>query len=180
MKRMLSGLAAAALALGLAACETGGEAADDTTTTGGADTAGSATETPQEMGGRMEVQLEPVNNSGASGEVYLTPVEGSTTVVVVLEQSDSVGNEGQSHAAHIHSGNCENIGGVVAPLEAIVSNPTSGPTSTTFVQHGMETIGDGNHLIAVHEAGGEPGRPIMCAEIPAQGASGSDTAQAVL
>ena len=177
MRTILGGMTAAALALGLAACETGGEAAHDTVTTGGADTAG---QTVQETGGRMELQLEPVNNSGVSGEVYLTPVQGSTTVVVVIEPSDTVGSEGHSHAAHIHSGTCDNIGGVVAPLETIVNNPTSGPTSTTFVQLDMATLGDGNHLVAAHEAGGEPGQPVVCAEIPAQGASGTDTAQAAI
>lgn len=177
MQSTIRSITVAALALGLAACEA--QNAEDTTTmTGGADTMAQAgmdsmTQQQEGMGERMELDFQPVNNSGASGKVNITPAEGRTTVILTIEASDTA--EGQRHAAHIHSGTCANIGPVVAPLEAVTTVSGEG-TSTTLLGQDLDTFADGNHVVAAHEAGGEPGATIACAPIPAEGSTGgSDT-----
>lgn len=174
MRRTLMSLTTAAFALGLAACET--EGADDAemeTMTGGADTMSAMQ--PDAMGERMEFQFQAVNNSGVGGAVYLTPTGDRTTVVVELQPPPGASPEGHTHMAHIHSGTCASIGSVVAPLDNIVNDASRGPTSTTVVDIDIATLTDGNHLVAAHEAGGTPGAPVVCADIPA-GTAGGDTA----
>ena len=177
MQKMIRTAAVAALAVGLAACES--RDADDTTMTGGVDTmaqmpADTMTQQQEGMGERVELQLEAVNNSGASGDVNITPADGRMTVILTIDASGAAAEDGQRHAAHIHTGTCEAIGEVVAPLEAV---PTVGGrgTSTTLLGESFDQFADGNHVVAAHEAGDTPGPAIVCAEIPAQG--GSDTTQ---
>lgn len=183
MRRTFWSITAVALAVGVSACEPREGAEDTAVTTGGADTAGgmmqddSITRMQEGMGERMEFAFEPVRNSGASGEVYLTPVSDSTTVVITLEPPSDAAEQPHHHMAHIHTGTCDAIGSVVAPLDTVVSGPDRGPTSTTVVGIDIATLTDGNHLVAAHEAGGTPGSPIVCAEIPSQagGPTGGNT-----
>ena len=178
MQNMIRNMTIAVLATGLAACEA--QNAEDTNVmTGGADTMAQAgmdslAQQQKGMGERMEFEFQPVNNSEASGEVYATPAEGRTTIILTINAADTA--QGQRHMAHIHAGTCENIGQVVAPLEAVTTVSGEG-TSTTLLGQDFETFADGNHVVAAHEAGGEPGRTILCAPIPAEGTGGaSDTA----
>lgn len=175
MRRTTMTLAAAALTFGLAACETegGADGADTAMMTGGADTMSAMQQ--EGMGERMEIQFQAVNNSGVGGEVYLTPTGERTTVVVTLQPPAGADPSGHTHMAHIHTGTCANIGTVVASLDTIVNDTSRGPTSTTVVDISLAALTDGNHLVAAHEAGGTPGSPVVCAEIPA-GMGGSDTA----
>lgn len=184
MQSMTRIMAVASLAAAVAACES--RTADDTTMTGRADTmaqmgADTITQQQEGMGERVSAELQPVNNSGASGEVNITPADGRMTVILTLDAgsaggaADSAG-QAQQHAAHIHTGTCENIGEVVAPLEAVPTVAGRG-TSTTLLGQELDQFADGNHVVAAHAAGATPGAPIVCAPIPAQGAQGSDTAQ---
>lgn len=173
MRMTGSTMTMAALVAGLVACEGGAGAGggDTTMMTGGADTANmSEMQRQQEgMGERMQAQLQPVNNSGVSGEVNLTPAGNGTTITLTLEGSDAAeGEQARRHLAHVHTGTCANIGSVVAPLDSIVADSGRGLTSTTLVDIDAATLADGNHLVAAHEAGGNPGRPIVCADIPRQ------------
>lgn len=176
MCRNVSMATALALALGLAACETrqSGAAGEGGTMTGGADAGAAAdsagqasriTEQQEGVGERIALELRPLNESGISGEVNLTPTENQTTVIVTLE-----GTEAQArHMAHVHTGTCENIGSPVAPLEPIGGAAAQGPTSTTLIDMDAATLTDGNHVVVAHEAGGSPGRPVVCAPIRSGG-----------
>ena len=181
MRRMLEGMTVAALALGLAACEARDDA-EDTTMTGDVDTmaqsaADTMTQQQEGMGERMQLQLEAVNNSGASGQVDITPADGRTTIILTLDAGEAGGEDGQRHMAHIHAGTCANIGQAVAPLEAIATVSARG-SSTTLLGQDIHTIADGNHVIAAHAAGGNPGQPIACVPIPAH--VGNDTTQTAM
>ena len=144
MQNMIRNMTIAVLATGLAACEA--QNAEDTNVmTGGADTMAQAgvdslAQQQEGMGERMEFEFQPVNNSEASGEVYATPAEGRTTIILTINAADTA--QGQRHMAHIHAGTCENIGQVVAPLEAVTTVSGEG-TSTTLLGQDFETFADG-------------------------------------
>ncbi len=164
-----------ALMLGLAACEAPGERDQEAgTMTGGADTGVMAgMDTMNQTGGMgaaSEFELRSINNSGVTGRVTLTPSGNQTSVTLTLEGTDAA----QRHLAHIHTGTCENIGNPVAPLDSLMSSGgQAGVSSTTLVPIDIATLGDGNHVVAAHEAGGTPGRPVVCAAIPAAGGAGT-------
>jgi hypothetical protein len=107
--------------------------------------------------------------------VRLTPDASGTVVVLAVGSSDSMATGGRRHMAHVHSGSCDNIGAVVAPLDAVAADAPGGANSTTRLDLDVATIANGNHIVVVHAAGGEPGRPVACA--PIQPPAGSDTAQ---
>ena len=68
--------------------------------------------------------LNAQNNSGMSGEATLTAMDGSTLVELELTGAPS----GITQPAHIHTGSCANIGGVVYPL----TFPVDGASETTL------------------------------------------------
>ena len=59
--------------------------------------------------------MQPLNNSGISGEATLTP-QGSQLQVMVRLTGLAQGGE---HPGHIHSGTCDAPGPVVTPLQPI-------------------------------------------------------------
>lgn len=61
----------------------------------------------------VTVSLSEQNDSGMSGVAVLTEVEGGTSVSLNLTGAP----EGVAQPAHIHTGSCEDIGGVAYPLE---------------------------------------------------------------
>lgn len=190
MRGMLGSLVVGALAIGLAACETREAADGAATNAGGADTlTGTGADTTvgtgtsrmtdtagrAETGARIDAELEALNDSGISGSVRLTPGAAGTVVMLTVQPSDSMATGGRRHVAHIHRGSCDNIGAVVAPLEAVATDAPGGATSTSRVDLDLATLTDGNHIVVVHAAGGEPGRPVACA--PIQAPAASDTTQ---
>ncbi|MBI2611034.1 CHRD domain-containing protein [Candidatus Kaiserbacteria bacterium] len=70
------------------------------------------------------VALSAQNDSGMSGTATLTAMDGSTLVELDLTDAPS----GIVQPAHIHSGSCANIGGVVYPL----TFPVDGVSETTL------------------------------------------------
>ncbi|HEV2146677.1 MAG TPA: CHRD domain-containing protein [Longimicrobiaceae bacterium] len=110
------------------------------------------------MGGENTVQLNPVGNSGVSGQAMLSDMNGQTQVRVTL-----TGAKG-THQGHIHQGTCDSPGPPVAPLEPV--DATGGSSSTATVQVPMSTVMNGQHIIAYHEVGGNPGATIVCGSIP--------------
>jgi hypothetical protein len=71
------------------------------------------------------------------------------------------------HQGHIHAGTCENPGGVVAALEPIDANANGNGESITAVDIPLDTMTDGRHVVMYHAAGGSPGEPVICGQIPA-------------
>jgi hypothetical protein len=150
----------------LAACA-GPETADDTeTATEEALPATEATPPPTtepEQPASFTAQFQPINESGASGQVDLRAIGESTEVRVTL----SGAGEGV-YQGHIHTGTCDAPGDVVAPLSPITADASGAGDQTAEVAVPLATVMDGNHIVLYHEPGGEPGAPIACAPIPAQ------------
>ena len=92
-------------------------------------------------------------------------------------------NEGEAHPAHIHTGTCEELGGVVAPLSDVSDQFLSDGTpmasaervgaesaipvdaSVTTVSLSLQDIIAGEHAINVHESAENIGNYIACGAI---------------
>lgn len=72
----------------------------------------------------MVVALSAQNDSGMSGSATLTGMNGSTLVELELTGAPA----GVAQPAHIHTGSCVDIGGVVYPLKF----PVDGTSETTL------------------------------------------------
>ncbi|HEX8832204.1 MAG TPA: hypothetical protein VF705_13605 [Longimicrobium sp.] len=167
-----------ALPLALGACGGGGEEG----AAGGADTTAAAvpadggamatTPAPMPADSAMAspsaaappVQMMALNNSGVSGQAQVMPHgEGETMVTVTLQGPGS-----GTHPGHIHSGTCDSLGPVVAPLENVTMANGTG-TSTSTVKVPQATVMNGQHVVNFHAGAGEnPMAPVVCGPIPAQ------------
>lgn len=114
------------------------------------------------MAGGDTVQLSAVGGSGVGGQAVLTDMSGQTQVMVMLTGTSGTG----THQGHIHQGTCAAPGEVVAPLQPITADGSGGGTMTATVPVPMATVMNGQHIIAYHEAGGNPGSPVVCGAIP--------------
>lgn len=157
------------LALFLAACGGDTEQIEDTDLTQGtAEVTPPATEPGMAapMGGAtmaaapQTASFQALQDSGVTGEATLTPRDQQVEVMVRLTGAPGAGE----HPGHIHSGTCDNIGGVVQPLDPITTDATGSGTMTTTVDLPPMTVMNGQHVISYHAAGGGP--PITCAQIP--------------
>lgn len=72
----------------------------------------------------LVVTLDGQNESGMSGSAALTRLNGQTVVELTLIGAP----EGVAQPAHIHTGTCADIGGVVYPL----TSPVGGMSATTL------------------------------------------------
>ena len=125
-----------------------------------ADTAAAGT-----AAGMQTVAFQPVGAGGHTGEVMLHPMGQQTEIMVRLS-----GPQAGVHQGHIHTGTCDNIGGVVQPLQPVDVPQGAQGTSTTSVSIPPSTVMNGQHVVVYHTAGGDPGAPVACANIP-QGAA---------
>jgi hypothetical protein len=169
-----------ALALSVAACGGGGDGGAEgggDTTTAAVSPAPSATTpptTPAEstMTGQSSattpVQLTALNNSGVTGQAQIMEHGAAETMVTVTLQGQGTA----THPGHIHSGTCDQLGPVVAPLESVAMAGGTG-TSTSTVKVSMGTVMNGQHVVNFHAgAGADPMAPVACGAIPAQGSGG--------
>lgn len=109
--------------------------------------------------GPMTAQLTPLNDTGITGEIEVRAEGNRTQVTTRLSGAPP----NVTHAGHIHSGTCANIGGVVAPLESIETRDDGTGESTSTVEIAPMTLMDGQHVVAYHTAAGQPA---TCAAIP--------------
>jgi len=168
-----------ALPLSLAACggdsEGGAEGTADTTAAAMPADAGAAATTPAPMpadSGAMAgqsaapsaVQMMALNNSGVNGQTQvMAHGDGETMVTVTLQGAGS-----GTHPGHIHSGTCDSLGPVVAPLESVTLANGTG-TSTSTVKVPLATVMNGQHVVNFHAGSGENAMaPVSCGAIPAQ------------
>jgi hypothetical protein len=171
----------AALPLALAACGGDGDegqapATTDTVTsttvspTPGTDT--TMADTAHNSASNPTVQLAQVGSSGVSGQAqFMEHGAGQTMVTVTL-----TGPGNGAHPGHIHAGTCDNLGAVVAPLQAVERANGNG-TSTSTVEVPMATVMNGQHVVNYHAGtGANPMAPVACGAIPAQGAAGTGQA----
>lgn len=105
----------------------------------------------------ITIDLAELNDSGVSGTATLTPMDNQTEVVVSLEGEmlDT------PRPNHIHTGTCDDLGGVAYPLETVTTE------ATTVVDTSLDSLMDGNHAINVHMSADEAGTYIACGNIPA-------------
>jgi hypothetical protein len=146
------------LALGVAACPDRDEPADRNET--------AAADTPTIQQQRAEVGIEHIDmqeiaGSGITGEASIAPDGQNTRVMVRLMG----GTPGQKNG-HIHSGTCDNLGPVLYELQAVDVAQGGAGTVTSTINSPYEQVTAGSHVIAYHESGGQPGRPVVCGEIP--------------
>jgi len=143
----------------LVACggEEGGEEASEADTVATVDSAapagGMAMDTAGAAAGMAStVALSPLNNSGISGEANVSEQAGQTQVMVRLTGSQP----NAVHKGHIHSGTCENLGGVVAPLQDVTIGADGSGTSTSTVSQPMMNLANGQHVVNYHLPDGKP------------------------
>lgn len=122
--------------------------------------------------GATTISMTALNGSGITGQAEVTPRDARTQVMVRLTGA----TEGV-HAGHIHQGTCDAPGAVVVPLQEITVAAGGTGEMTTTVDVDPATAMNGQHIIAYHEAGGSPGRPVVCGAIPMHdmGGMGGDT-----
>ena len=148
-----------ALPLSLAACG-GGEGEGDT-----AEAMDTATAAPmmadtsaQAMGAMpTTLALQPVGDSGVTGQATLTPGGAQTQVQVQL-----TGLTPGAHPGHIHQGTCAAPGSVVQPLPEITAGEDGSGSADGSVAIDATTVMDGQHIIAYH---GEGGAPVACGSL---------------
>ena len=178
--RSLWVLACATLALAACNSDRGGASEDSATADSAAvgapgDTASATATSPlpaaqennqanQAAASQQQVPLEALGGSGITGNAALVPAGGGYQVILTL----GGGRSGGAHAAHVHTGTCDNLGGVVAPLQPVTTDASGGGSSTSVVNVPPATLLNGQHVISVHEAGGNPGSPVACGAIPQQ------------
>lgn len=107
----------------------------------------------------MTISLEPLNESGVTGEVRATHRMDSVTVEVSVQGAP----EGEL-PAHIHSGTCDSVGGVVAPLSPVQGGQSTTTLASSQVGENQETV------VQVHDPSGQP---IACAEMRGHGDMGT-------
>lgn len=108
------------------------------------------------------VTLNPVGGSGVSGDMSATASGGGVTVMVSLRGAKGAG----THQGHVHTGTCDALGGVVAPLQPVTTDAGGSGSSTSTVSVPVATLMNGQHVVSYHEAGGNPGKSVACGAIP--------------
>jgi hypothetical protein len=153
--------AIAVLPFFLLACDT--DDRDDTTFANDTlvtDTAADTDTREHQVGDEETVTLGDLHDSGVTGNARFTVMSQNETEVM-LEVEDGPANG--SMQAHIHRGTCDNPGEAVHDLEAVSTDAEGRGVSTTTVNVRLANIMDGNHVIAAHDAAGQP---VTCADIP--------------
>lgn len=91
----------------------------------------------------QEVMLSEQNDSSQSGTALLEAMGDDTTRVTVNAPGPLAGPQ----PAHIHSGTCEDLGGVVYPLENVVEG-----YSQTVVMAPLQDLQSGTFAINLHQS----------------------------
>lgn len=107
--------------------------------------------------------LTSLGGSNFTGQVVLTDLGMSKTRVSVTLTAPANVDKDADHNQHIHSGTCAAPGPVVFGLDDVEGN---GKPTNDEVSASMSALMDGNHIVNVHEQGGD--RAIACVDIPKQ------------
>ncbi len=112
----------------------------------------------------VTLDMKAVSGSKVTGTAVITQAGNGITVSVKLSGFDP----NTSHDGHIHSGTCEQQGGVVFPLTTIKADASgAGSADTTLPNASFATVSDGKHYVQYHTASNPPGQQVSCANIPA-------------
>lgn len=104
----------------------------------------------------LTVKMEAQNGSGESGTATLTQTGADLTVVL-----DITGAPTTAQPAHIHTGTCANLGGVVYPL----TNVTGGKSTTVVKGVTIDKLLGASYAINVHESASNLGKYVSCGNI---------------
>lgn len=115
-------------------------------------------------GMQATVAMNEISGSGVSGDAMVAPGDaaGQSRVTVNLT---AAGDAGGVHQGHIHQGTCDSPGSVVVPLPPVTIAGGTGTATSTVAVDAMDVM-DGSHIVVYHEAGGNPGAPVVCGAIP--------------
>jgi len=105
----------------------------------------------------LTLTLAEQKGSGQSGTATLT-ADGDAQTRVVVELSNP---PGPAQPSHIHSGTCDDIGPVVAPLESVEDGKAE-----SVVSMPLEELQRGGLIVHAHESEAESKVSVACVEIP--------------
>jgi hypothetical protein len=105
----------------------------------------------------LKLTLAEQAGSGQSGTATLT-ADGDERTRVVVELSNP---PGPSQPSHVHSGTCDDIGAVVAPLESV-----EGGNAESVVPMSLKELRRGELIVHAHKSEAESKVSVACAEIP--------------
>jgi hypothetical protein len=110
----------------------------------------------------LTLTLAEQAGSGQSGTATLT-ADGDEGTRVVVELSNP---PGPSQPSHVHSGTCDDIGAVVAPLESV-----EGGNAESVVPMSLKELQRGDLIVHAHKSEAESKVSVACAEIPKEESS---------
>jgi hypothetical protein len=113
--------------------------------------------------------LAAQNNSGESGTATLTAAGANTTVVLSITGQPA----GVPQPVHIHTGSCDQLGGVKYPLTNLVDGK-----STTTVNASLADLTAGGFAINAHKSAAEIATYVACGNIPKAAAAAAAPAAA--
>jgi hypothetical protein len=107
----------------------------------------------------LTLTLEEQSGSGQSGTAILTADgDDATRIVVELSNPPTV-----AQPSHVHSGSCDDIGAVVAPLESV-----SDGRAESVVRMSLKELQRGGLIIHAHKSEAESKVSVACSVIPEQ------------
>jgi hypothetical protein len=111
----------------------------------------------------VSINMEPVDDSGYSGTVTLTPENGETFVSISLAfPVDLDAENDEPYELAIHEGTCDDPGDIAHELEGEEAG-----LSQTTVDASIDELTDGEYLIALHQGGDAESGILACGEITA-------------
>ncbi|MBW3661108.1 MAG: hypothetical protein KY397_05690 [Gemmatimonadetes bacterium] len=166
--RILPALAISA-ALAVGACEGGqqeaGEMTEDVEET---DLSADIDRPVGEIEERGEARLEQRNDSGITGEVKTSRIDGAIEVVALLEGA----RPGERYLGHLHRGTCDDVRAQVVPLSRFENTPEGRTRSVTRIDASSLEPGE-SYLVQVH---GSEEAVVACGSLPGPGDVGRSTA----
>jgi hypothetical protein len=105
----------------------------------------------------LTLTLAEQAGSGQSGTATLK-ADGDERTRVVVELSNP---PGPAQPSHVHSGTCDDIGAVVAPLESV-----EGGNAESVVSMSLKELRRGDLIVHAHKSEAESKISVACAEIP--------------
>ena len=113
----------------------------------------------------LTLTLAEQAGSGQSGTATLT-ADGDERTRIVVELSSP---PGPAQPSHVHSGTCDDIGAIVAPLVSV-----EGGNAESVVPMSLKELRRGDLIVHAHKSEAESKVSVACAEIPkAESGSGS-------
>ncbi|MFY9664044.1 MAG: hypothetical protein WAL67_01255 [Candidatus Cybelea sp.] len=103
------------------------------------------------------ITMNEQNGSGESGTATLTQVGDDVQVVITLKGGPAT----TPQPAHIHTGTCAKLGGVVYPL----SNVVDGASTSTVKGVTIDKLLTATHAINVHESAANLDKYVACGNI---------------